>query len=141
MAGKSNSIKQVNSTSPAFIQDKEYIEWVADLNRRYRQSQIKASIRLNDVMLRFYWSIGKDIVERQYDNKYGSHFFETLSRDLISTLNNPKGFAPTSLKYTKYFYSLYSPLFENRRQVADDFDDPIRRQVADEFKLLFCIPW
>ena len=141
MAGKSNSIKQVNSTSPAFIQDKEYIEWVADLNRRYRQSQIKASIRLNDVMLRFYWSIGKDIVERQYDNKYGSHFFETLSRDLISTLNNPKGFAPTSLKYTKYFYSLYSPLFENRRQLADDFDDPIRQQLADDFKLLFCIPW
>ena len=80
-------------------------------------------------MLRFYWSVGKDIEERQFENKYGSHFYETLSRDLTLALNSRKGFAPTSLKYTKYFYSLYSPLFENLRQLADDLE------------MLFSIPW
>ena len=41
-------------------------------------------------MLRFYWSVGKDVEERQFDNRYGSHFYENLSRDLSSALNNRK---------------------------------------------------
>ena len=109
--------------------DAEYKRWIQELSLRYRQSQIKASIRVNSEMLRFYWSVGKDITERQFDNKYGSHFYENLSRDLVAALNVKKGFSPTNLKYTKYFYQLYSSLAENRQQPADDFE------------LLFCIPW
>ena len=75
------------------IKDKEYIEWIAELSLRYRQSQIKASVKVNNEMLRFYWSVGKDITERQYDNKYGSHFYENLSRDLSASLNVKKGLA------------------------------------------------
>ena len=91
------------------VKDKEYTEWIAELSHRYRQSQIKASVRVNNEMLRFYWSVGKDIAERQYDNKYGSHFYENLSNDLTKVVGNKRGLAPTSLRYTKYFYSLYSP--------------------------------
>ena len=92
-------------------------------------------------MLRFYWSVGKDIAERQYDNKYGSHFYENLSNDLTKVVGNKRGLAPTSLRYTKYFYSLYSPLFENHRQAAEDSPQSIYRQAAEDFDLLFCIPW
>ena len=51
--------------------------------------------------------------------------------------------APTSLRYAKYFYTLYSPLFENHRHDAEDLVKPIPiyRQVAEDFELLFCIPW
>lgn len=121
--------------------DKEYLEWIADLSQRYRQSQIKAAVKVNSEMLKFYWTIGKDITERQYDNKYGAHFYENLSRDLSLALNKKKGFAPTSLKYSKYFYALYSSLFENRRQPADELNDANRRQVAEDFEMLFSIPW
>ena len=123
------------------IKDKEYTEWIAELSHRYRQSQIKASVRVNNEMLRFYWSVGKDIAERQYDNKYGSHFYENLSNDLTKVVGNKRGLAPTSLRYTKYFYSLYSPLFENHRQAAEDSPQSIYRQAAEDFDLLFCIPW
>ena len=84
--------------------DAEYKQWIQELSLRYRRSQIKASIRVNSEMLRFYWSIGKDIAEKQFDNKYGTHFYENLSRDLVVALNVKKGLAPTSLRYTKYFY-------------------------------------
>ena len=145
--------------------DKEYLAWITELSSRYRQSQIKAAVKVNSEMLRFYWSVGKDITERQYDNRYGSHFYENLSRDLSLALNKKKGFAPTSLKYATYFYRLYKPLLSNRRQHADDSeevnhpqhvdelgllnsqqlvgktDDPNRRQLADDLELLFSIPW
>ena len=123
------------------IKDKEYIEWIAELSLRYRQSQIKASVKVNNEMLRFYWSVGKDITERQYDNKYGSHFYENLSRDLSASLNVKKGLAPTSLWYTKSFYGLYAPLFTKLRQVAERSDGTNSRQVAEDFELLFSIPW
>ena len=40
----------------------EYVQWLSDLKQRYRQSQIKAIVRINQSMLEFYWSLGKDIV-------------------------------------------------------------------------------
>ena len=118
--------------------DAEYKQWIQELSLRYRQSQLKASIRVNSEMLRFYWSIGKDITERQFDNKYGTHFYENLSKDLVAALNVKKGLAPTSLRYTKYFYQLYSPLFEKRRQTADELVDVNRQQPADDFEMQFC---
>lgn len=101
--------------------DKDYRDWVSELKGRFRQSQIKAAVRVNSEMLRFYWSLGQDIVERQMENIYGSGFFSRLSKDLQHELPDTKGFSPTNIKYFKYFYELYSTLFENRPQVADDF--------------------
>ena len=115
--------------------DKEYLAWIAELSNRYRQSQIKAAVMVNSEMLRFYWSVGKDIAERQYDNRYGSHFYENLSRDLSLALNKKKGFSPTSLKYTKYFYSLYAPLFANLQQGAERLDVSNRQQLSDDFSV------
>ena len=111
--------------SSELIQDKDYLNWIKELSKRFMQSQVKAAVRVNQEMLRFYWSLGKDISERKMDNKYGSHFYENLSRDLVATLGIKKGFSPSTLKYTKYFYNLYSPLFINGQQPADDSDNPI----------------
>ena len=59
------------------IQDKEYLQWVKDLGRRYRRSQIKAAVRVNEEMLRFYWELGRGIVEKQ--NKK-PRYLETAKR-------------------------------------------------------------
>ncbi len=44
------------------ITDTSYAQWVEHLSQRYRQSQIKAALKVNREMLRFYWSLGCDIV-------------------------------------------------------------------------------
>ena len=108
------------------ITDKDYKQWVSEVRGRYRQSQIKAAVKVNSEMLQFYWSLGHDIVERQMENTYGSGFFKRLSTDLQRELPDAKGFSPTNIKYIKYFYELYSPMLENRPRIADD---------------LFSIPW
>ncbi len=36
--------------------DEEYRSWIIELANRYRRSQIKASLRVNNEMLMFYWS-------------------------------------------------------------------------------------
>ena len=44
------------------ILDKEYAQWVKSLVAKYRQSQVKAAVKVNTEVLRFYWELGKDIV-------------------------------------------------------------------------------
>ena len=121
--------------------DKEYAQWIAELAQRYRSSQIKAAIKVNDEMLRFYWSVGEDIEKRQYENRYGSHFYENVSKDLRKELGLVHGLSTTTIKYTHYFYRLYSQLVGIRQQVADDSAEPIRQQDADVLELIFKIPW
>ena len=60
----------------------ELKQWLTDLKARIRQSQIKAMIKVNDEMLRLYWDLGRDIVVRQMDAKWGSGFFVQLSKEL-----------------------------------------------------------
>ena len=35
--------------------DKDYIEWLKHVKKRFKNTQIKASIKVNDELLRFYW--------------------------------------------------------------------------------------
>lgn len=102
------------------ILDADYAQWIAELAKRYRTSQIKASIKVNDEMLRFYWSVGEDIEKRQFENLYGARFYENVSKDLKHALGLIEGLSPTTIKYTHYFYQLYSPLFANRQQGVDE---------------------
>lgn len=58
--------------------DEEYRNWIQELGNRYRISQIKASIRVNNEMLMYYWSVGKDISQRRADSKWGNKFFQDI---------------------------------------------------------------
>lgn len=113
------------------INQQPYLQWVKDLKVRYLSQRMKAVIAVNSALLEFYWNLGKDISLNQADNKYGSGFYQRLSRDLTAELPDVKGLSPTNLKYTKYFYELYAPCLANRQQAADDFEQVI----------LYRIPW
>ena len=100
--------------------DNDYRQWIGEISCRYRQSQIKAAVRVNSAMLEFYWSLGRDLSQKQFLNTYGSGFFNKVSADLQRELPDVKGLSPTNIKYFKYFYELYSPLLGNRKQVVDE---------------------
>ena len=59
---------------PINILDKDYLQWVKELCKRYRQSQIKAAVKVNTEMLKFYWSLGRDIVALKAEARWGSKF-------------------------------------------------------------------
>ena len=50
-----NFEKHQSMNKSVSILDKEYKEWVKDLALRYRNSQIKAAVKVNTEMLKFYW--------------------------------------------------------------------------------------
>jgi len=125
-------------SKPITIIDQDYIQWIKELSSRYRRSQIKAAVKVNEEVLRFYWELGRDIVEHDAENKYGSKFYATLSRDLKAEIHNASGLSERNLRYTKKFYSTYNELVMILQQAAAESEGQILQQVAAK---LFTLPW
>ena len=121
--------------------DNEYKEWIAGISTDFRKSQIRASMKINDEMLRFYWKLGKGISSMREQFGYGMGFYKTVSDDLKSILPDVKSFSPTNLKYMRYFYEMY-PDAVICPQVEDELiTDANRPQVGDNLQIIFRIPW
>ena len=120
-------------TKPINILDKDYTEWIKQLGTRYRRSQIKAAIKVNEEMLRFYWELGRDIVMRNAENKYGSGFMKCLSRDLKAENPDATCFSETNLLYMKNFYLLYQKYTEIPQQVVEKSEIQISPQLGEKF--------
>lgn len=116
------------------IIDTDYKEWIRHIASHYRQSQIRAAVRVNSEVLRYYWQVGCEIHNRQFENRYGSRFYANASRDLRLELGINEGLSESSLRYSVRFYELYAPLFPNRQQVVDRFPNQILQQPAEELK-------
>lgn len=106
------------------IADKEYVSWLSELKQRFRCSQLKAAVRVNAAMLEYYWNLGRDIVARHAESKWGNGFFNQLSLDLRKMFPEETGFSVTNLKYMKRWFAFYQGKIVNRQQPADDLEMP-----------------
>lgn len=131
-----------------------YKNWLTELSASYRSSQIKAAMRVNDEMLRFYWKLGRDMENLKEEVKWGSHFYKNLSDDLKEVLPGVKSFSPRNLLYMNQFYRLFPDAFSARHDVfqTDDAEitpqigaqgksSEIAPQVDAQFEMIFLIPW
>ena len=119
------------------ILDKDYTRWVKELSTRYRKSQIKAAVKVNSEMLRYYWELGRDIVTKQAESKWGSGFMKNLSRDLKNRIPSATCFSPTNILYMKNFYLMYRPYLENVSKIGEQKEDfPITPQVVEQITQL-----
>ena len=116
--------------------DETYRSWIREVSSRFRRSQIKAAVKVNDEMLRFYWSLGRDLSEKKSVAGIGNDFYQMVSKDLQNLLPDVKSFSPTNLKYMQYFYELYSS-----PQVVDSAAEQSSPQAVDSPDMLFSIPW
>lgn len=123
------------------IADKEYVAWLHDLKERYQRSQVRTIVKAQSELLAYYWSLGRDIVKKQAESKWGSGFFNQLSLDMKAMFPGDSGFSVTNLKYMKRWYAFYNDGIAIRHQSGDgicilqgdDCDTVIRHQSGDEY--------
>ena len=77
----------------------EYSEWIKTVSSSFKQCQIKATSKVNEEMLRFYWQLGREIISLKAKSNLGNKFYEIVSKDLKRELPEVKSFSPTNLKY------------------------------------------
>ena len=150
MEEKNKDINQ-EKDMPSFVYrdgmlaDKEYVEWLSNVKKRFRQSQIKASIRVNTDMLEFYWSIGRDLVVLRAEERWGAGVVKQFALDMRQAFPNETGFSDTNIKYMKRWYSFYYERITKGQQVVDQIEVTEKgQQVVDQLKMpeIFGnVPW
>lgn len=133
-----------------FILDTDYAKWIKELSSRYRRCQIKAAVKVNEEMLRFYWELGRDIAEMKAESRWGSGFMKNLSNYLRKLNPDATCFSQTNLLYMKNFYQLYQPYTE----ITPQFEEQITQHIVEQNQSLitpqvveqiqhdlFSVPW
>lgn len=85
---------------------------------------------MNVEMLKFYWSLGADIVRLEKDQPWGSKFMQRVSADLKAWMPEAKCFSVRNLQYMRLFVELYGTREITQQPVAQLESAEITQQVV-----------
>ena len=88
--------------------DSEYVQWIHELKQRFRNSQIKAAVKVNSEQLLFNWKLGRDLVVLKAEEKWGTGIVNQVSLDLQAEFPEVKGFSARNLWNMKKWYLFYA---------------------------------
>ncbi len=80
---------------------------VREVKERITSARIQAVRSVNHELIRLYWDIGKNIVERQERYKWGDNIVEMLARDLKEAFPEVRGFSDRNVWNMRRFYEEY----------------------------------
>ncbi len=94
-------------TSNNFHGDKEYTEWLKEIKNRYQSIRNRVALQANYGALEFNWLLGRDIVKKKAEARWGEGVVNQLCLDLRATFPNVRGFSVRNLYYMKEWYEFY----------------------------------
>ena len=85
----------------------EYKTFLNELKSKILNSRLKAALAVNQEVIKLYWHIDHQIIEKQKMAAWGDKLIETLSNDLRNLFPETSGFSPQSLKRMRMFAEYY----------------------------------
>lgn len=82
---------------------RDYADWLASLKSRISGARQRATLAVNQELVRLYHHIGTEILERQTRQGWGAKVIDRLAADLRAAFPEMKGFSSRNLKYMKFF--------------------------------------
>ncbi len=129
------------------LKNSDYKNWFVDLKQKIQQSQIKAALAVNSQLILLYWDLGKQIVEKQENAKWGSGFIDQLSKDLKKEFPDMNGFSRSNLFAMKKFYLFYKQKDTIVQQLVGQLESEFVQQAVGQMEInentAIClqIPW
>lgn len=106
----SKDLKKTKELYVELITDKQYKKFSLEIKNKVRSSRLQAALAVNTEVIRLYWYIGKSIIEKQTETKWGDKLITSLSNDLQHTFPETHGFSIPSLKRMRMFAQYYPEL-------------------------------
>lgn len=107
--------------SKNFHGDNDYVEWLKEIKSRYQAIRNRVVMQSNYGALEFNWLLGRDIVQKRAESRWGSGTVNQLCLDLKAAYPDVKGFSVRNLYYMKEWYEFY---------MADEEHKEILHQVG-----------
>ena len=89
-------------------QSPEYEDLLSQLKDRIRQARVRSALAVNRELVMLYWQIGREILQRQTEQGWGSKVIDRIAQDLRHEFPEMKGFSPRNLHYMRAFAEAYS---------------------------------
>lgn len=84
-----------------------YIHWCKAIVSRIEHAKLHVAMKVNADLLSLYWSIGKDILEKQRQEGWGAAVVVQLAADLSKRFPDDHGYSERNLRNMKRFASEY----------------------------------
>ncbi len=123
--------------------DKDYVQWIYELKQRFRNSQIKAAVKVNSEQLLFNWQLGRDLVVRKAEEKWGTGIVNQVSLDLQAEFPEAKGFSARNLWNMKKWYLFYaendgiSDILQSFNSLIDTGSEKLQQVAAEIYEKPF----
>ena len=125
--------------------DADYADWIADIKSRYRSAQVKAAVKVNAEKLLFNWQLGRDLVQKKAEERWGTGVVEQVSLDLKREFPNAQVFSTSNLyehqgkivnNFTDHLPALQSKLVQEVLKENYDFGfATVEHEMYDEAEL------
>ena len=117
--------------------DADYADWIADIKSRYRSAQVKAAVKVNAEKLLFNWQLGRDLVQKKAEERWGAGVVEQVSLDLKREFPNADGFSTSNLWFMKRWYSFYTTNVNPKilQQFADNVQHSNQQTVSKLYQV------
>jgi predicted nuclease of restriction endonuclease-like (RecB) superfamily len=80
-----------------------YEELLGQLKERIRTAQLRAGLAVNRELVLLYWQLGREILQRQAREGWGTKVIDRLAADLHRAFPEMTGLSPRNLKYMRAF--------------------------------------
>jgi len=116
----------------AVLMPSGYASWLEDVKGRVRTTQFRAARAANTEVIRLYWSIGHDILERQEKLGWGAQVVKRLAEDLRAEFPDQRGWSPSNLKYMRMLARAWPTLDAIGPQAVDQLPWGHVRMLLDK---------
>jgi predicted nuclease of restriction endonuclease-like (RecB) superfamily len=81
----------------------DYGAWLTELKARIGDARLRTALSVNAELIGLYWTLGRDILQRQARDGWGAKIVDRLAIDLGRAFPNAKGFSRVNLLYMRAF--------------------------------------
>lgn len=95
-----------------------YLEFIEEIKSEIQKQRVSVVMNANASMICLYWNIGRAILAKQEEERWGTKVIDRMAKDLKDAFPEMFGFSPRNIKYMRKFAQCWTDYEIVQRVVA-----------------------